>query len=82
MNIHFLKKLYICVNNQVTKSRYNDQLTNLNIYFCHRCHNPKLRLVTKARACKGAGQEESLGVTPHAHGSVRECEGMNTHTPK
>ncbi len=27
-------------------------------------------------------QEGSLGVTSHAFGNVRECEGMNTHTPK
>jgi len=36
--------------------------------------------MTKARACKGAGQEGSLGVTSHALGSVGECEGMNTHS--
>jgi len=38
--------------------------------------------VTKVRACRVAGQEESLGVTPHAPSSARECEGMNPHTPK
>jgi hypothetical protein len=27
------------------------------------CRNPNLELVTKARACKGAGQKWSLGVT-------------------
>jgi hypothetical protein len=37
---------------------------------------------TKARACKGVGQERSPGVTSHALGSVGECEGMNPHTPK
>jgi hypothetical protein len=47
-----------------------------------KCHNPSLRLVTKATASKVAGQEGSLGVTPHALGNVRECEGMNPHTPK
>jgi len=38
--------------------------------------------VTKTRACKVAGQNGSPGVTPHAPGSVRKCEGMNPHTPK
>jgi hypothetical protein len=36
----------------------------------------------KTRACKGASQERSLGVTSYVLGSVRECEGMNTHIPK
>jgi hypothetical protein len=47
-----------------------------------KCCNPSLRLATKAKACKVASQEGDLGVTPHAPGSVRECEGMNPHTPK
>ncbi len=38
--------------------------------------------MTKVGACKGVGQEGSMGVTFHAPGSVRECEGMNRHTPK
>jgi hypothetical protein len=46
------------------------------------CHNPSLGLATKARACKGASQEGSPGITSHAHGSVGECERMNPHTPK
>ncbi len=46
------------------------------------CHNPSLRLMTKARACKGVNQEGSLGVTSHAPGSVGKCEGMNPHTLK
>jgi hypothetical protein len=46
------------------------------------CHNPNLGLTTKARAYKGAGQEGSPRVTSHAPGNVRECEGMNPHTPK
>jgi hypothetical protein len=45
------------------------------------CCNLNLRLVIKTRACKGAGQEGSPGVTSHAPGSVGECEGMNPHTP-
>jgi len=44
-----------------------------------KCHNLSLGLTTKARACKVAGQERSLGVTPHASGSVGKCEGMNPH---
>ncbi len=44
--------------------------------------NPSLGLVTKARACKGVGQEGSLGITSHVLGSARECEGTNLHTPK
>jgi hypothetical protein len=47
-----------------------------------KCCNPSLGLTTKARACKGAGQEGSPGVTSHAPRSVVKCEGMNPHTPK
>jgi hypothetical protein len=46
------------------------------------CCNPNLGLVNKVRACKGVGQEKSLGVTSHVPESVGECEGMNLHTPK
>jgi hypothetical protein len=49
---------------------------------CFLWRNLSLGLATKARACKGAGQEGSSGVTSHASGSVRECEGINPHTPK
>jgi hypothetical protein len=38
--------------------------------------------LAKARACKGAGQERSSGIASHDPGSVRECKGMNPHTPK
>jgi hypothetical protein len=48
----------------------------------HMCCNPSFGLATKARACKGASQEGSPGVTSHAPKSVGECEGMNLHTPK
>ncbi len=47
-----------------------------------KCCNPNLGLTTKARACKDASQTGSPGVTSHALESVRECEGMNLHTPK
>jgi hypothetical protein len=46
------------------------------------CRNPSLEFAPKVRACKGAGQKGSLGVTSHAPGSVGGCEGMNLHTPK
>jgi len=46
------------------------------------CHNRNLRLATKVKACKGVGQEWSLGITFHAPGGVGKCEGMNPHTPK
>jgi hypothetical protein len=46
------------------------------------CRNLSLRLATKARACKGVGQEWSLGVTFHTRGSFGECDEMNPHTPK
>jgi hypothetical protein len=46
-----------------------------------KCHNPSLKLVTKARACKVASQKGSLGVMPNALGSVGKCEGMNPHIP-
>jgi hypothetical protein len=46
------------------------------------CCNPSLGLVTKAKVCKGAGQEWSLGVTFHAPGSIGKCERMYPHTPR
>jgi hypothetical protein len=54
----------------------------LKINQCLKCRNLNLEFVTKAGACKGAGQEGNPGVTSHAPGSVGECEGMNPHTPK
>jgi len=38
--------------------------------------------VTKARGCKVIGQEGSPGVMPHAPGSARECEGIDSHISK
>jgi hypothetical protein len=38
--------------------------------------------LTKAKTCKGVGQEWNSEVTFHDLGSVGECEGMNPHTPK
>ncbi len=64
-------------------SKPQNSLHSSNAFLGHiLCRNLSLGLVTKARACKGVGQEGSLGITFHAPGSVRECEGMNFHTPK
>jgi hypothetical protein len=63
-------------------------VSNLIMFSClayvyvFNCCNPNLGFVTKAKVCKGAGQEGSLGVTSHVPGSEGECEGMNPHTPK
>jgi hypothetical protein len=46
------------------------------------CHNPSLRLATKARGCKVAGQDRSPRVIPHAPENARRCEGIDPHTPK
>jgi len=48
----------------------------------YNCHNLNLELATKARACKGAGQEGNPGITSHVLESVREYEKMNPHTFK
>jgi len=39
-------------------------------------------LRVKAKALQGCGLRGSWGVTSHTPGSVKECEGVNTHTPK
>jgi hypothetical protein len=46
------------------------------------CHNPNLGFATKARVCKDASQKGISGITSHASGSAKECEGMNPHIPK
>jgi len=38
--------------------------------------------MTKAKACKVAGENGSSGITPHVIGSVGKCEGMHLHIPK
>jgi hypothetical protein len=45
------------------------------------CRNPNLGLMTKATACKGAGQEGSPRITSHAPRIVGECEEINPQTP-
>jgi hypothetical protein len=79
--------------NHYEKNHYNP-IRNQGLAFCclssflqptlihHLCHNPSLGLATKERACKGAGQEWSLGITFHSLRIVGECEEMNPHTPK
>jgi hypothetical protein len=51
-------------------------------FFRNPTYHVPLVVATLAWASKGAGQEESPGVTSHAFGSVGECEGMNPHIPK
>jgi hypothetical protein len=57
-------------------------MASFNYLEIHLCCNPSFGLTTKAKACKGAGQKGSLGVTFHAPRCVGKCEGMNTHIPK
>jgi hypothetical protein len=46
------------------------------------CYNPSLGFVTKAKACKVAGQKGSSKITFRAPTSAKECKGMNLHIPK
>jgi hypothetical protein len=64
-------------------------MTNLHIFWAYGvgiptcwCYNLSLGLATKARGCKVTGQEGGPGVMLHALGSVRKCEGIDSHTPK
>jgi len=57
-------------------------IKDVNVLLDLPCRNLSLGLATKTRACKGASQVKSSGVTFHALGSARKCEGMNLHTPK
>ncbi len=65
---------------------YGDPLCQICVHFVskglHVCHNLSLGLATKAKVCKGAGQEGSPGVTSRVLESVKECEKMVAHTPK
>ncbi len=62
--------------------KLHDGLVFLCKSFMEMCRNLSLGLVTKARGCKVTSQEKDLGVTSHALRSVKECEGVNPHTPK
>jgi hypothetical protein len=79
--IHKLKK---CFMHEAISKLFYFILTFLifSIWNYLLCHNPNLGLATKLKACKGARQEWSLGVSFHAPRSVGECEGMNLHIPK
>ncbi len=81
--INFSKscRVDICWRMETRSSSYGSY-GNASVKIHEHCHNPNLRLVTKARACKVVGHEGSQGVTSHALGSAKECEGMNPHTPK
>jgi hypothetical protein len=52
------------------------------MFFLCICCNPRLGFATKARACKGAGQEWSPKDTFHVLRNVGKCEGMKLHIPK
>ncbi len=52
----------------------NQKMTSVTL---NTCHNYSLGFATKARACKGAGQEWSLGVTFHVPGRLRVWESEN-----
>jgi len=65
--VHFIMCIKTITDKRMTK-----------LFYC----NPSLGLATKARACKVVGQEGSMGVTSHALGNAKECEGMNPHIPK
>jgi hypothetical protein len=53
-----------------------------NVYLTEFMLNLSLRLVTKARACKGVGQKGNPRVTSLTPGSAKECEGINRHSLK
>jgi hypothetical protein len=73
----------MCKGSTTTILSFLSSLWNFDICRCEgACRNPSLGLVTKARACKGVGQEGSPGVTSHVPRNARECEGMTPHTPK
>jgi len=62
--------------------RWHQILIHFHYHNYITCRNPSFGLATKGRACKGAGQKWSLGITFHAPGSVGKREGLNPHTPK
>ncbi len=46
-------------------------------------HVTTLSLGSRPRqSLQGCGPRGSLGITSHAPGSAKECEGVNPHTPK
>jgi hypothetical protein len=63
------------------RSFSNSYTKTKNCILLQKCHNPSFGLVTKAKACKDAGQKWSPGVTFHVFGNVGECQGMNPTLP-
>jgi hypothetical protein len=41
-----------------------------------------LGLQPRQKGLQGCGPRRSPGVTSHTPGNVRQCEGVNPHTPK
>ncbi len=80
--IHYKKTLNYLINIYLKFSKHWIRLIMISKIILKSCRNLSLRLMTKARACKGVGQEGSSQVTSHAPGSVGECEGIDPHTPK
>jgi hypothetical protein len=67
----------IFMSNFLWKKMLKVKLQEVTIYNVKMCCNPSLGFMTKARACKGVGQEWSTGVTFHVPENAKECEGMN-----
>jgi hypothetical protein len=82
IEIHYKKTFNYIINIYLKFSKHWIRLIMISKIILKSCHNPSLGLMTKARACKGVGQEGSLQVTSHAPGNVGECEGINPHIPK
>jgi len=86
MNINIFLVSFLCIlkvgyklwSNVCQPHGYHNVVHTLDV----KCRNLSLGLATKARACEGASQVWSLGVTFHVPGSVKKGKGMNSHTPK
>ncbi len=52
-------------------TRSSPCITHEEVFLEQNCRNPSLGLATKARGCKGAGQEGHPGVTSHAPRSAK-----------
>ncbi len=61
----------------------NNLQSCMGIEYCNvnHCWNPSLGLMTKAKTCKGAGQEWSSGVTFHAPGRLRVWGSVRVGPP-
>jgi hypothetical protein len=74
VEIQYKKTFNYIINIYLKFSKHWIRLILISKIKLKSCHNPNLGLVTKARACKGVGQEGNPRVTSHAPGSVGECE--------